>query len=337
MSLPTDADISTIRLPDQITDRATQNKLVDFALTIDNMRRKLHAGLTNLGNVEITWNCGINQNYKGTVINGHQLLKSGNVILLPGPQFLNLLIKVDNYWKSNENARQKLDTKRKKFNWNDLGDMASKDSTYSLTSSTDTVTSGDSFTITVNAGNVNNGVKVGYNVTGVTSAMINGATKYSSVEIGGDQTIEYTTIADEISENNTFTFTLAPADTIGTLTDSPSLSVTINQAISSYTIESSLTTVPYFTNFTITISADPVVIGSTIGYTINGVTPSFIGATSDQGIVIFTTADQTLNYINNIVSNDISFSITLDATDSLGNVTGSPSFDITLLAPLLSP
>lgn len=75
----------------------------------------------------------------------------------------------------------------------------------------------------------------------------------------------------------------------------------------------------------VTISADPVVIG----YTISGVTPSFIGATSDQGIVTFSTVSE--------VSNDTSFSITLDATDSLGNATGSPSVDITLRAALISP
>lgn len=277
MSLPTDVDLCTIRLPDKITDRGTQTKLVDFVLTIDNMRRKLHEGLTDLGNVKITWNCGVETNLIGTTINWHDILKPNGVITLPGPKFLNLLLTIEDYWKRNENARQKKDTNRKIYYLNDLEDMSAKDSTYTLTSSTDTVREGDSFTVTLTADNVDPGVSVGYNITGVDRNVISGATKYGDITIGESQIRSYTVAPDSITSNKTFNFILSPADTVGSLTDSPSLSVTILNLLVAYFLEVSTDTIGRGQTFTFNLSTSDVANGTTVGYNITGVSSDQLG------------------------------------------------------------
>lgn len=277
MSLPTDVDLCTIRLPDKITDRGTQTKLVDFALAIDNMRQKLHAGLTDLGSIKIGWNCGVETDLIGTTIGWRDILKPDGVVLIPGPRFLNLLLTIDDYWKRNENARQKKDTKRKTFYWNDLLDMTAKESTYTLLSSTDTVKEGDSFTVTLTADNVDAGVSVGYNITGVDRAVISGAQKYGDIIVGGPQIRSYTVAADSISSNKTFNFILSPADTAGTLTESPSLSVTILNLDVSYLLSCSTDVVGRGQSFTLDLTANDVADGTTVGYSITGVSSDQIG------------------------------------------------------------
>lgn len=277
MSLPTDVDLCTIRLPDKITDRGTQTKLVDFALAIDNMRRKLHAGLTDLGSVKIGWHCGVETDLIGTTIGWRDVLKPDGVVLVPGPRFLNLLLTIEDYWKRNENARQKKDTKRKTFYWNDLADMTAKESTYTLLSSTDTVREGDSFVVTLTADNVDPGVSVGYNITGVDRAVISGAQKYGDIVVGGPQIRSYTVAADSISSNKTFNFILSPADTAGTLTGSPSLSLTFLNLDVSYLLSCSTDVVGRGQSFTLDLTANDVADGTTVEYNITGISSDQIG------------------------------------------------------------
>lgn len=339
MSLPNDVDLSTIRLPDKITDRGTQTKMVDFALAIDKMRSKLHAGLTDLGSVTITWNCGVEKNFAGTSISWYEILKPGGVVTMLGPRFLNLLLKIDEYWKRNENARQKRDTKRKTFYWNDLLDMTAKESTYTLFSSTDTVREGDSFTITLTADNVDAGVYVGYNITGVDSAVISGAQKYGNIIVGGPQIRSYTVAADSISSNKTFNFILSPADTAGTLTESPSLSVTFENIVApEYSlIGPDIDPVPHSTGFTVTIGVDNFISGSSVGYQFSGVEPSFVGKDSNTDTVNINSDTNIIQFSSNTVGNDMIMTFTLDPTDSNGYGTGEPSVQFTLRASLLDP
>lgn len=339
MSLPTDEDLCTIRLPDKITDRSTQNKMKDFALAIDNMRRKLHAGLTDLGNVKITWNCGIETNFIGTTLNWNDVLKPGGVVTVIGSRFLNLLLTIDQYWQRKENASQKRDTKRKIFNWNDLLDMTAKESTYTLTSSTDTVREGESFSVTLTADNVDPDVAVGYNITGVEKAVISGARKYGNIVIGDDQTLTYTVASDSITSNKTFNFILSPADTIGTLTGSPSLSVTIENIDSSpeYSLTGTDQNITAGTSFLVTVLVENYV-STTVGYSFSGVEPVEVGMVSDQGTILINSEENITQFSNNILGgSNKTMTFTLDPTDAAGNGTGQPSIQFTLEAPSIDP
>lgn len=338
MSLPTDEDLCTIRLPDQITDRGTQNKMVNFALAIDNMRRKLHSGLTDLGSVKIDWNCGIESNLKGTMISWPDILKPNGVVLLPGPRFLNLLLTIEAFWERKENACQKRDTKRKLFNWNDLLELSAKDSTYTLSSSTDTVREGESFTVTLTADNVDAGVAIGYNITGIDSAVISRARKYGDITVGESQVLSYTVAHGTITSNKTFNFILSPADTVGTLTSSPSLSVTFtNIEEPEYSLSGPDNIIEHGEEFNVVITIDEFVSGSTVGYQFSGVDASEVEASSDSGMISIASDTYTLTYTNSINANDATMTFTLDSTDSNGYGTGEPSIEINLRASLLDP
>jgi len=104
------------------------------------------------------------------------------------------------------------------------GGVAPTTPTYSLGRSTASVNEGQSFTITLTTTNVDNGTNVPYQITGVSSADINGASLSGNFTVNSNTaTLNITTTADSLTEGNeTFTITLVGITPIVTT------SVTIN-------------------------------------------------------------------------------------------------------------
>ena len=79
---------------------------------------------------------------------------------------------------------------------------------YSLGRSAATANEGTSFTVTLSTANVANGTSLGYTITGVTSADINGAPLTGDFIVGSQETLTVSVTADTTTEG-TETFALA--------------------------------------------------------------------------------------------------------------------------------
>jgi hypothetical protein len=100
--------------------------------------------------------------------------------------------------------------------------IVSSSPTYSLSSSPlSTVQEGNNLTITLTTTNVSNGTNVPYEITGVSSADINGASLTGNFNVTGNSASLVLTITDDASTEGTETLTL-------TLSNSPSVNIAVS-------------------------------------------------------------------------------------------------------------
>jgi subtilisin family serine protease len=157
--------------------------------------------------------------------------------------------------------------------------------TYSLTTSASAVNEGDTFTITLNTTNVPSNTVVPYTITGVNSADISGASLTGSflagmlLNIQGQK--EFTVTADQTTEGaETFTLTLDNS--------AANISVSINDTSTtpagpSYSLSSSASAVDEGNSVIITLTTQNISPGTTLPYTISGVSSADISGASLTG------------------------------------------------------
>ena len=160
--------------------------------------------------------------------------------------------------------------------------------TYALTSTASGVNEGDTFTITLTTTNLVASTIVPYTITGVNSTDIGGASLTGNFIVGGASSITIQASADTTFDDGTETFTLALDN---------------GEATTSVTIaDTSLPTATYFlslndatpdegTTLIVTLTTGNVATGTTLGYTISGVTSSDISDASLTGSFVVGTTD----------------------------------------------
>ena len=153
--------------------------------------------------------------------------------------------------------------------------------TYSLQTNTASVDEGGTFTITLNTTNLANGVSVPYTITGVNSADISGASLTGNFVVGTTDQKTFNVTADLTTEG-TETFALALDN------GEASINVTISDTSltpsgPSYSLTSNVSEVDEGGTVIITLTTTGVSGGTTLPYTISGVTSADIGGASLTG------------------------------------------------------
>ncbi len=214
-----------------------------------------------------------------------------------------------------------------------VNDTSSAVASYTLTASDTSVNEGDTFTITLGSTNVAAGTNVPYTITGVQSADINGAQLTGIFVVGTSEVLTLTASTDATTEGT---------ETLSCNLDGQAASVNIDildtsqtPATPTYTLTPSATSVNEGQAVTITLTTTNVAAGTTLPYTITGVTSpdinnasltgSFITGTTDA-ITLNITADQategteTLAFALNNGQSSVSITINDTSTTPAGPV-----------------
>lgn len=166
--------------------------------------------------------------------------------------------------------------------------------TYTLSSSASGVDEGGSFTITLATTNLVNSTIIPYTITGVSSSDINNAALTGSFVIGVTNTVTFEVSADSIFDDGTETFLLSLDNNEATV------SVTIADTSSpnpTYFLGSSSSTAEEGSTIVITLTTGNVPSGTTLGYTITGITSADISGESLTGqFVVGTTNTKSFTF-----------------------------------------
>lgn len=224
------------------------------------------------------------------------------------------------------------------------------EATYALTASASSVDEGQSFTVTLTTTGLVNGTIVPYTITGVESSDISDVSLTGNFIIGTNQILSFTTTADNFFDDGNETFTLSLNEVAG-----KNVSVTINDTSkpsATYSLASTRDSLGEGESTTITLTASNVLSGTSIPYTITGVSSADIsgepltgtltvGSDMSRTYVItadgllegsetltFEAAGQTLGVQINDTSNS---PITYNLVATTGSVNEGQSFDVDLV------
>ena len=192
---------------------------------------------------------------------------------------------------------------------------------YTLTSNLSNVNEGDTFRITLTTGNVDPGVTLDYTVTGVTAADLTTGSLTGSFVVGTTDYFDFT-LAEDTTTEGVESFNIQLNN--GQATAQVQIADTSQAAaVSSYSLGRSVPTVNEGGNFTITLTTENVANGTSLPYTITGVTSSDINGASLTGDFIVG-SQETLNVT---VSSDLTtegsevFQLALDNGEATVGVT----------------
>ena len=204
--------------------------------------------------------------------------------------------------------------------------------TYTLSSDILTVDENNNnvLTITLDTQYVLDNVTVPYTVTGISAAdLILGSLQGNFTIVNNTGSISFTFAPDQITEDaEIFSLTLSTLDSAGFETGEPSISVTVLDSSQDPTFAVSSSLVNEGETLTVTLTTSNVEDGTTVGYTTSGLVADDISAGNLSGT--FTINNNTDN-ISFIIAEDRStegvetFEVIIDANDSAGFATGSPS------------
>jgi len=223
--------------------------------------------------------------------------------------------------------------------------------TYALTTSTTSVNEGQSFTITLQTTNLVNGTIIPYTISGVSTEDIGGELLSGNFIVGVTMVKTFTATEDNTFDDGNETFTLSIDGT------STSVNVTIADTSSpdpSYALSATRTNLGEGESTTITLTADNVLSGTSIPYTITGVSSEDISGEpltgnftvgSDMSRTYQIAADgqleglETLNFALNVQGIDIDITIndtsnsptTYNLVASVGAVNEGQSFTVDLI------
>ena len=225
-----------------------------------------------------------------------------------------------------------------------------QEATYALTASASSVDEGQSFTITLTTTGLVNGSIVPYTITGVESSDITDASLTGNFIIGTSQILTFTATADSFFDDGNETFLLSLNEISG-----KTISVTINDTSKpdpTYSLASTRDSLGEGESTTITLTATNVLTGTTIPYTITGISTADIsgdpltgtftvGSDMSRTYVIaadgllegaetleFSAAGETLSVQINDTSNS---PITYNLVATAGSVNEGQSFDVDLV------
>jgi len=152
---------------------------------------------------------------------------------------------------------------------------------YTLTSNLSNVNEGDTFRITLTTGNVDPGVTLDYTVTGVTAADLTAGNLNGSFIVGTTDYFDFT-LAEDVTTEGVESFNIALNN--GEATAQVQIADTsVSPAVASYSLGRSAATVNEGGSFTITLTTTNVSNGTSLPYTITGITSADIGGTALTG------------------------------------------------------
>ena len=152
---------------------------------------------------------------------------------------------------------------------------------YTLTSNLSNVNEGDTFRITLTTGNVDPGVTLDYTVTGVTGADLTQGSLTGSFIVGTTDYFDFT-LAEDVTTEGVESFNIALNN--GEATAQVQIADTsVSPAVASYSLGRSAATVNEGGSFTITLTTTNVSNGTSLPYTITGITSADIGGTALTG------------------------------------------------------
>lgn len=202
-------------------------------------------------------------------------------------------------------------------------------------------------TLTLNTINVPDASTVDYTITGVTVDDISLSSLTGTLTVlSSTATLSFNVLTDRITEGEeTLVLTLGDTDSGGFGTGSPSVSVVIQDTSLTPSYDSMTFDVLSIEEnnsdtATLTINTSNVDDGTTVGYTITGVTAGDINLSSLSNDLSITSNTATLSILataDNDTDGDKTLVITLDATDSTGSPTGSLSSSINIIDTSLTP
>ena len=155
-----------------------------------------------------------------------------------------------------------------------VAEAGAVEATYTLTTSTTSVNEGESFTITLTTTGLVNGTIVPYTISGVASNDISDVSLNGSFIIGTSQVITFTATEDNTFDDGDETFVLSLDNVVN-----KTVSVTIvdsSKPDATYSLASTRTSLGEGESFTITLTASNVLSGTSIPYTITGVSTADI-------------------------------------------------------------
>jgi len=152
---------------------------------------------------------------------------------------------------------------------------------YTLTSNLSNVNEGDTFRITLTTGNVDPGETLDYTVTGVTGADLTQGSLTGSFIVGTTDYFDFT-LAEDVTTEGVESFNIALNN--GEATAQVQIADTsVSPAVPSYSLGRSAATVNEGDSFTITLTTTNVANGTSLPYTITGITSADIGGTALTG------------------------------------------------------
>ena len=255
---------------------------------------------------------------------------TGNFVTVNNQASITIQMSEDRLTEGREAVTISLDGTNTSHSFNIIDTSVSP--TYTLSSDILTVDENNNnvLTITLDTQYVLDNVTVPYTVTGISAAdLILGSLQGNFTIVNNTGSISFTFDPDQITEDTEiFSLTLSTPDSAGFETGEPSISVTVSDSSQDPTFAVSSSSVNEGETLTVTLTTSNVEDGTTVGYTTSGLVVDDISAGDLIGT--FTINNNTDN-ISFIIAEDRStegvetFEVIIDANDSAGFATGSPS------------
>jgi len=183
---------------------------------------------------------------------------------------------------------------------------------YSLSRSATNVNEGNTFVITLTTVGVSNGTSVPYSITGVSSSDIANASLTGNFVIQNNANSVTFTVTSDLSTEGSETFALGLTSTPATNT---TVSINDTSVTPTYTLSRSAASVNEGGSFTITLTTTGVNNGTSVPYTITGVTSADISNVSLTGNFVIQSGSNTIVFTameDSLTEGNESFTIALD-------------------------
>ena len=255
---------------------------------------------------------------------------TGNFVTVNNQASITVQLFEDRLTEGEEAVTVTLDGKGVSYSFNIIDTSIAP--TYTLSSD---ITSADEnnnniLTITLDTQRVLDNVTVPYTVTGISAAdLTSGSLQGNFTIVNNTGSISFTFDPDQITEGTeTFSLTLNTPDSDGFATGEPNISVTVTDSSQAPTFSLSSLSANEGQTLTVTLTTSDVEDGTTVGYTTSGLVVDDISAGNLSGT--FTINDNTSTISFTLAEDQTTegfetFQVIVDANDSAGFATGSPS------------
>lgn len=240
--------------------------------------------------------------------------------ILSGTASVTLNVDPDQLTEGSESAMLRLDNGRSYVNFSIVD--TSKSRSYLLNASAVSTDEGGTITYTLLTENVPDGTTLDYNLSGlgITSGDYNGLASGSFVVYNNTATFDLPILADELTEGNE-TITVALTNGLATV----SVVIVDTSKTKTYSLVANPTTTDEGTSVAVTLTTENVTSGTSIPYSISGVTSADISGASLSGAFVVSNGIATASFD---IAADVLAEGAETATLALGNGAASVSFGI---------
>ena len=255
---------------------------------------------------------------------------TGNFVTVNNQASITVQMFEDRLTEGDEAVTVTLDGKGVSYSFNIIDTSVTP--TYTLSSDIAIVDENDNnvLTITLDTQRVFDNVTVPYTVTGISAAdLISGSLQGNFTIVNNTGNVSFTFDPDQITEGSeTFSLTLNTPDSDGFPTGESNISVTVTDSSQDPTFTLSSVSANEGQTLTVTLTTSDVEDGTTVGYTTNGLVVDDISAGNLSGTFIINNNTSTISFTlaeDQTTEGFETFQVIVDANDSAGFATGSPS------------